>query len=115
MSAAPSPGRRAVFCCEYCGNALIKRTSCLQHKYLRNDVYVCENPLCGASFSGHSELTGVASPSGIPDSIASDLPPTASFLRTQLHQAWKADRGIDQLDLLDAIEALKDAPPAPQP
>ncbi len=115
MSAVPSTGRRAVFCCEYCGNALIKRTSCLQHKYLRNDVYVCENPLCGASFSGHSELTGVASPSGIPDSIASDLPPTASFLRTQLHQAWKADRGIDQLDLLDAIEALKDAPTAPQP
>jgi len=103
-------GRRAVFCCEFCGTALIKRTSSLQHKYLRNDMYVCDNPLCGATFSGHSELTGVASPTGVPDAIASELPPTPSFLRSQLHQQWKADRGIDQLDLLDAIEAASTEP-----
>lgn len=102
------PGGRVVFSCEACGNRLIKRTSSLAHKFLRNDAYVCENPLCGASYSGHSELTGIASPSGVPRALPSELPPTPGFLRAQLHQAWKQDRGyiqLDMLDLLDAVEA----------
>jgi len=98
-------GGRAVFSCEACGSRLIKRTSSLAHKFLRNDAYVCENPVCCASYSGHSELTGIASPSGVPRALPSELPPTPGFLRAQLHQAWKQDRGCNQLDLLDAVEA----------
>lgn len=96
---------RAVFSCKACGSLLIKRTSSLAHKFLRNDAYVCENPLYGASYSGHSELTGIARPSGVPRALPSELPPTPGFLRAQLHQAWKQDSGCNQLDLLDAVEA----------
>ncbi len=98
-------GGRAIFCCEACGSRLIKRTSALAHKYLRNDIYVCDNPLCAASYSGHSELTGIASPSGVPMALPSELPPTPSFLRAQMQQAWKTESGCPQLDLLDAIDA----------
>lgn len=98
-------GGRAVFSCEACGSRLIKRTSSLAHKFLRNDAYVCENPLCAASYSGHSELTGIASPSGVPQALPSELPPTPGLLRAQLNQAWKQDKGCIQLDLLDAVDA----------
>ncbi|WP_313219507.1 ogr/Delta-like zinc finger family protein [Stenotrophomonas sp.] len=98
-------GGRVIFSCESCDSRLIKRTSTLVHKYLRNDIYVCDNPLCGASYSGHSELTGIASPSGVPTALPSELPPTPSFLRAQMQLAWKAGKGYIQLDLLDAIDA----------
>ncbi|TAA26555.1 ogr/Delta-like zinc finger family protein [Pseudoxanthomonas winnipegensis] len=94
------PGHRVVFSCEACGHALKKRTSSLEHRFLRKDVYVCENPLCGASYSGHSELTGIASPSGVPEANPSELPPTPGFERAKLQQAWKESRGDSQLDLL---------------
>ena len=100
-------GGRAVFSCEACGSRLIKRTSSLAHKFLRNDAYVCENPLCGASYSGHSELTGIASPSGVPKALPSELPPTPGFLRAQLQQAWKQERGRNQLDMLDLLDAVE--------
>lgn len=99
-------GGRVIFSCETCKSKLIKRTSALVHMFLRNDIYVCENPLCCASYSGHSELTGIASPSGIPTAMPSELKPTPGFLRAQMHQAWKAGKGDIQLDLLDALEAL---------
>lgn len=100
MSAAQ--GHRVVFSCEACGHALKKRTSSLEHRFLRKDIYVCENPVCGASYSGHSELTGIASPSGVPDAIASELPPTPAFVRNQAYQAWRQNNGDTQLDLLGA-------------
>ncbi|WP_448132785.1 ogr/Delta-like zinc finger family protein [Stenotrophomonas rhizophila] len=106
-------GVRVIFSCEACGSRLIKRTSALAHKYLRNDIYVCENPLCGACYSGHSELTGIASPSGVPMALPSELPPTPSFLRAQMQKAWRADRGCGQLDLLDAIDAARSGTETP--
>lgn len=69
-------GRRAVFACRACSYTLIKRTSYLAHQYLRHDTYVCSNPLCSASYTGHSELTHLASPSGIPHAPPCDLPET---------------------------------------
>ncbi|WP_342749450.1 ogr/Delta-like zinc finger family protein [Xanthomonas pisi] len=68
--------------CEACSARLIKRTSVLAHKFLRHDSYLCENPKCGATYTGHSELTGIASPSGVPTSH-SDLPPTPAYKRAQ--------------------------------
>ena len=106
-------GSRVIFACESCGSRLIKRTSTLVHKYLRNDIYVCDNPLCGASYSGHSELTGIASPSGVPMALPSELPPTPSFLRAQMQQAWKAGKGYNQLDLLDVIDAARSSTEPP--
>lgn len=35
---------RAIFRCTCCGAKLKKRSSWLEHKYLRRDVYVCETP-----------------------------------------------------------------------
>lgn len=93
--------KKVVFRCEACGGPLIKRTSYLAHQFLRHDSYVCENPMCGATYTGHSELTGIASPSGIP-SAASELPPTPSYERARALQAYREAAGDRQLDLLSA-------------
>lgn len=74
--AIDTAGRRAVFSCPTCSYVLVKRTSYLTHQFLRHDTYVCSNPLCSAAFSGHSELTAIASPSGIPGAQPCDLPET---------------------------------------
>ena len=58
--------KRVVFTCEACGGVLIKRTSYLSHQHLRHDTYVCDNPVCSASYTGHTELTGIASPAACP-------------------------------------------------
>lgn len=106
--------RRVVFACEACGCALVKRTSYLSHKFLRHDIYACSNPLCGASYSGHSELTGIASPSGEPDAPPSDLPPTPGYLRTQAAQAWRESHGSGQQKLeLGNTTTPADGDPAP--
>jgi len=105
---APTSGR-ATFCCEACDTALIKRTSRLQHRHLRSDVWVCPNPLCGASYAGISELTSIASPSGIPDAPSCDLPPTPAYQRALLQMAWKLEHGSRQLDMLDAIAVVESA------
>lgn len=83
--------KKIVFRCEACSARLIKRTSFLAHKFLRHDSYVCENPMCGATYTGHSELTGIASPSGVPTSH-SELPPTRpmSVLRPCRHTAIRS-------------------------
>lgn len=101
--------KKVVFRCEACATPLIKRTSVLTHRFLRQDTYMCENPMCGASYTGHSELTGLASPSGMP-SAHSELPPTPGYLRTLQLQAYRASTEDRQLDLLSS-----GAMPAPLP
>ncbi|MCL1560846.1 MULTISPECIES: ogr/Delta-like zinc finger family protein [Xanthomonas] len=101
MSAA-LPRRKAVFICEGCGSSLHKRSSYLTHRFLRNDVYVCDNPVCGASYTGHTELTGLCSPSGIPNAH-SDLPPTPGYLRALALKAYRDAANAAQMDLLDTV------------
>ncbi|AKN93834.1 hypothetical protein IXO493_008630 [Xanthomonas oryzae pv. oryzae] len=93
--------KKVVFSCEACGSRLIKRTSSLAHKYLRHDSYVCENPMCGATYTGHSELTGIASPSGV-QTAQSELPPTPALERALALQAFRESVGDRQLDLITA-------------
>ena len=102
--AAFSPGRKVVFSCEACGSRLVKRTSWLNHPFLRNDIYVCDNPTCGASYSGHTELTGIASPSGIPNCprqrIAPHHPASSGRRAAGRIPRHAADR---QMELLDPV------------
>ncbi|OOW80447.1 hypothetical protein Xvtw_03095 [Xanthomonas campestris pv. vitiswoodrowii] len=91
--------KKIVFRCEACSARLIKRTSVLAHKFLRHDSYVCENPMCGATYTGHSELTGIASPSDVP-TAHSELPPTPAYQRAQALQAYRESLGDRQLDLI---------------
>lgn len=91
--------KRVVFRCEACGCALKKRNSYLSHQFLRHDVYVCENPLCSASYAGTSELTHIASPSGVPEAQTSELPPTPAYVRNQAQAAWRAQHVDAQADL----------------
>lgn len=97
---ALTSARKVVFSCEACGTRLIKRTSYLTHPFLRHDTYVCDNPVCGASYSGHTELTGIASPSGMPDAPVTNLPPTPAYERAQALAVYRASQQDRQLDLL---------------
>ncbi|HFF3760130.1 TPA: ogr/Delta-like zinc finger family protein [Stenotrophomonas maltophilia] len=97
-------GTRAAFTCDACRTPLVKRTSALQHPHLRSDAYVCQNPLCGATYTGHSELTGISSPSGVPNAPACELPRTSGFERALLHQSWKRGRGDSQLDWIELAQ-----------
>lgn len=108
--AAFSSRRKVVFSCPCCGAPLIKRTSYLTHQYLRHDTFVCDNPVCGASFSGHTELTHIASPSGMPEAGPCDLPPTPTLLRNQALEAYRADQQDRQLDLLGAANDPSNEP-----
>jgi hypothetical protein len=99
MAAFP-PRRKVVFSCPACRAPLIKRTSYLTHQYLRHDTFVCENPVCGATYSGHTELTGIASPSGMPDATPCDLPPTPGYQRAKALEVYRQSRDDGQLDLL---------------
>ena len=101
-----SARRKVVFSCEACGSPLIKRTSYLSHRFLRHDTYCCDNPVCGATYSGHTELTGIASPTGVPDAPPSDLPPTPAYLRAIATDAYRQAAQQRQMELLDV-------PPSP--
>lgn len=95
--------RRVVFSCEACGSRLVKRTSCLSHKFLRHDTYVCDNPVCAASYSGHTELTGIASPSGVPGAGPSELPATPAYERARALEVYRQQMQDTQMALqLDA-------------
>ncbi|MBB6259345.1 ogr/Delta-like zinc finger family protein [Xanthomonas campestris pv. campestris] len=94
-----STRKKVVFSCEACGSPLVKRTSFLSHRYLRHDTYVCDNPVCGASYTGHTELTHVASPSGMPNAH-SDLPPTPAYTRAMALRVYQAAANERQLELL---------------
>ena len=97
--AAFSSRRKVVFSCPCCGAPLIKRTSYLTHQFLRHDTYVCDNPLCAASYSGHTELTGIASPTGVPGALPSELPPTPAFERAQAQAVYRQQLQDAQLEL----------------
>jgi len=101
-----STGRKVVFSCEACGARLIKRTSYLSHRFLRHDTYTCDNPVCGATYSGHTELTGIASPTGMPNAPASELPPTPAFQRTRALEEYRKAMQDQQLELLPVGDAF---------
>lgn len=95
--------RKVIFRCVFCGSPLVKRTSHLSHDHLRHDSFNCTNPICSAAFTGHSELTGVASPSGLPDARPTDLPPTTARAREIALRAHRQQLSGNQPDLLDAL------------
>lgn len=101
--------RKATFLCPFCRSALYKRTSQLAHQFLRNDVFVCDNPLCSASFNAHTELTHLASPSGIPHALPCELPETPHLMRAKLQRAYRAESESRQLNLLDTCEETEGA------
>ena len=96
--------RKAVFLCPYCSSPLFKRTSFLAHRFLRNDVFVCENPLCSAAFNATTEITHIASPTGIPHAMPCELPDTPHLLRQKIAREHRALAGDRQLDLLADVE-----------
>lgn len=96
--------RRVVFSCEACGSHLIKRTSFLAHQFLRNDTYICDNPMCGASYTGHTELTALASPSGMPNA-ASELPETPALIRARHLQQYQQMANETQADLFEQLHS----------
>jgi predicted RNA-binding Zn-ribbon protein involved in translation (DUF1610 family) len=100
--------KRVVFTCEACGGVLIKRTSYLSHQHLRHDTYVCDNPVCSASYTGHTELTGIASPSGMPNARQSELPEAPAYARNLALKAYRNAQAERQLDLLDSQPATTD-------
>jgi len=100
--------KRAVFTCEFCNSLLIKRTSYLSHQHLRHDTWVCDNPVCGASYTGHTELTGIASPTGMPNARPSDLPESPTHARLAALKAYRTAQAENQLDLLDSLPANPD-------
>ncbi|EKT4070348.1 TPA: ogr/Delta-like zinc finger family protein [Stenotrophomonas maltophilia] len=98
-----SARRKVVFRCPFCHSPLVKRTSHLSHDHLRHDSFNCTNPVCSAAFTGHTELTGVASPSGLPDARPTDLPPSPAYAREIAQRAHRMQHSGNQPDLLDAL------------
>lgn len=94
-----SPGIRAKFRCTACGGLLVKRTSSLTHPHLRHDTYVCDNPICSACYSGITELTGIASPSGMPNARPVELPPTPAYPRNLALKVYQQAKSGPQCSL----------------
>ncbi|MES2820131.1 MAG: ogr/Delta-like zinc finger family protein [Pseudomonadota bacterium] len=53
--------------CPDCGAALIKRSSKSLHPLMTTTFLVCQNLVCGATFSGTDEITHRMSPSSRPN------------------------------------------------
>ncbi|PJO54410.1 hypothetical protein CR156_14435 [Stenotrophomonas lactitubi] len=70
---------------------------------MRHDSFNCTNPVCSAAFTGHTELTGVASPSGLPHALPTDLPPSPAYAREIAQRAHRLQLCGSQPDLLDAL------------
>lgn len=102
------PRRKVVFRCDFCKSPLVKRTSHLSHDHLRHDSFVCSNPVCSAAYTGHTELTGIASPSGLPQAPSSDLPPSPAYAREIALRAHRQQHSGNQPDLLDALPITTD-------
>jgi len=100
--------RKVVFRCDFCKSPLVKRTSHLSHDHLRHDSFVCSNPVCSAAYTGHTELTGIASPSGLPHAPVSDLPPSPSYAREIAQRAHRMQHSGNQPDLLDSLPLTTD-------
>lgn len=94
------PRRKAQFVCCFCRQPLIRRTSWLQHVFLRQEVYQCSEPTCGASFNATAELTHLASPTGHPNAPACSLPETPAYLRRLAQQVHQKNLATNQMDLL---------------
>ncbi|MCC7632562.1 hypothetical protein IEN52_00330 [Stenotrophomonas rhizophila] len=75
---------------------------------MRHDSFNCTNPVCSAAFTGHTELTGVASPSGLPHARPSDLPPSPAHAREIAQRAHRMQQNGNQPDLLDALPLTAD-------
>lgn len=95
--------KRQFYCCE-CGSPLIKRTSLMAHMFLRHDTYVCDYPACGATYNGITEITHIASPSGLPDAPPCPLPESTTYLRNLAHKVYVANQNLRQMNLLEETE-----------
>ena len=61
---------------------------------------------------GFSELTSLASPSGLPDAPPSELPPTPVCLRRMAEAAWRGARADGQQELFESAEGAAPGAPA---
>lgn len=96
-----SPQKRTQFRCPFCDTPLVRRTSWLAHIFMRQELYQCDMPVCGASFNGTTELTHIASPTGMPHAPECALPESPHYLRELARRAYKQNAGEAQMDLLD--------------
>ncbi len=107
---------KVVFRCAFCEAPVTKRTSWMEHRYFRRDIYCCENPMCNASFVGATELTHLASPSGYEEGGTCDLPRSNQYLRNAALAAIIRKESGAQGDMLAeaALPKAEDRPPAPE-
>lgn len=101
------PRGKVAFRCDFCTTALVKRTSHLTHEHPRHDSFICPNPVCAASYTGHTELTGIARPSGLPHEPPS-APPSPTYAREIAQRACRIQHSGRQLDLLDTLPSSAD-------
>ena len=107
---------KVVFRCVFCEAPVTKRTSWMEHRYFRRDIYCCENPMCNASFAGATELTHLVSPSGYEDGGTCTLPHSNQYLRNAALAALIRKESGTQGDMLAeaALPKAEDRPPAPE-
>lgn len=96
--------RKVEFSCHFCGSRLIRRTSWLAHPFLRQAMYQCDLPVCGASFASITELTHLASPSLWPCAKPCPLPLTPNHLQMMARRVHQMNLATRQMDLLDEQE-----------
>nr|WP_314583861.1 hypothetical protein [uncultured Pseudomonas sp.] len=94
--------KKGQFWCCFCGAPLVCRTSWFAHVFLRQQVFQCHFAPCSASFYAHTELTHLASPSGLPNAPACELPPSNSHLTAMAQKVYENNEAIreEQLNLL---------------
>lgn len=94
--------KKGQFWCCFCGAPLVCRTSWFAHVFLRQQVFQCHFAPCSASFYAHTELTHLASPSGLPNAPACELPPSTSHLNAMARKVYEKNKAIheEQLNLL---------------
>ncbi|WP_288472305.1 hypothetical protein [uncultured Pseudomonas sp.] len=94
--------KKGQFWCCFCGAPLVCRTSWFAHVFLRQQVFQCHFAPCSASFYAHTELTHLASPSGLPNAPACELPPSTSHLNAMARKVYENNKAIheEQLNLL---------------
>lgn len=70
--------------------------------FLRQQVYQCHFAPCSASFYARTELTHLASQSGLPNAPACELPPSTNHLRRMAQKVYENNLAVreEQLNLL---------------
>lgn len=53
--------------CPHCGSRSVIRSSLLHTSLLRESMHICQNALCGHTFSSYTEIVRTLSPSAMPD------------------------------------------------